>query len=275
MVLKYSVAESLIKYSYQERHRKVTGQAHKETIKSAKKIDENISILKTPLNKIKLKDLEKLHDKEMNLNLYNVLKERLEKFDDNPEKAFAEKIYMPLSPEKQKAGIKPHEIKSVKICLTQKSGLPVRNGVADNGDMVRIDIFSKTNNKGKNQYFAIPIYVSDLIKPNLPNKIVSGGKNGWIEINDDYNFQFSLFRNDLISINESGKEVKKGFLYYNSFDIDSSRIIVESIDRSHLADSNIKEKQYQKRYSILNLPKIKKYQVDILGNYSEVKRKKE
>ncbi len=259
--------------------RKVTGQAHAETIRSAKYLEQGFSVLKTPLTKINLRVLGKpdekagLHDKQSNWRLYEVLKARLEEFNDDPQKAFGNQdnpVYMPLSEEKIKAGQKPHIIRSVKICTTQKSGLKVRNGIASNGDMVRIDLFAKIDKKGKKQYFVIPVYVADLINPILPDEVLPSGK----KIDDSHEFQFSFYRNDLISINSSGKSNDEKLYYYNSFDIDSARIIVESIDRNALMDGNIKGKPHQKRYSILNLPNIKKYQVDILGNYTEVKKEK-
>lgn len=42
--------------------------------------------------------------------------------------------------------------------------MPVgENGIASNGDMVRIDVFCEEN-KGKKKYYFVPIYVSDVVK---------------------------------------------------------------------------------------------------------------
>ena len=37
----------------------MSGQGHMETVKSAKRLDEGISVLRVPLTQLKLKDLEK------------------------------------------------------------------------------------------------------------------------------------------------------------------------------------------------------------------------
>lgn len=257
--------------------RKVTGQAHAETIRSAKHLEQGVSVLKTPLTKVKLKDLGKpddtlgLHDKQSNWRLYEVLKKRLEEFNDDPQKAFGNPenpIYMPLSEEKINAGQKPHIIRSVKICTTQKSGLKVRNGIADNGQQARIDIFIKRNKKGKPEFYAVPIYVSDMVSDRLPSKAVIPLKpeEEWIEIDDTFEFQFSLFGNDLLAINKSGKPEDEIFGYYmqGSFNRWTGAIDLNAHDSS--------QKYIGK--GIKTLAYIKKYQVDTLGNYSEVKKEK-
>lgn len=266
--------------------RKITGQAHKDTIKSDKLLNEGKYVLKTAIEKITLANIEKIYDKESNKNLYMAIKTRLEKAKEDPKEAISvdNPVYMPLSEEKIKQGIKPHIIKSIKLEDTQKSGIKINKGIsnngkvnigiADNGDMIRIDVFSKKDKKNKMQYYAIPLYVADFVNGELPMKVVAGGKDGWKSINETYQFKYSLYANDLISINETGKNDDERLFYYNSFDIDSSRIIVESIDRSVLTDTNMKNKPWQKRYSILNLPAIKKYYVDVLGNYYEAKNEK-
>ena len=154
---------------------KVTCALHEETIRSAKYIDQGFTVLKTPIGKVNLKTLENLFDKERNIAVYNALKERLEQFNDNPEKAFAEPVYMPLSEEKIQAGQKPHQIKSVKIKTVQYSGVPVRNGIADNGGMIRVDVFSKKNKKGKDEFYLVPVYLADFGKQ-LPNKAIVAHK---------------------------------------------------------------------------------------------------
>jgi CRISPR-associated endonuclease Csn1 len=247
--------------------RKVTGQAHAETIRSAKYLEQGFSVLKTPLTKVNLATLENLHDKQSNWRLYEVLKQRLEEFNNDPKKAFGNPenpIYMPLSPEKEQAGQKPHIIRSVKICTTQKSGLKVRNGIADNSDMVRIDIFSKKNKKGKEEFYIVPIYVADFTKPVLPNKAFSSGKDGWIEMDETYKFKHSLYKNDLIAVNKSEKPEDELLGYFTGFDRATGAINIELHDRSKL----------YRGIGAKTLAYIKKYQVDILGTYTEVKKEK-
>ena len=56
----------------------MSGQGHMETVKSAKRLDEGISVLRVPLTQLKLKDLEKMVNREREPKLYEALKARLE-----------------------------------------------------------------------------------------------------------------------------------------------------------------------------------------------------
>ncbi len=241
----------------------VKGELHDETIRSAKHLDKGFTTVKKPLEQIHLKTLEQMFDKERNYKIYNLLKERLEEFNDDPKKAFAEPVYMPLSEAKRTAGQLPHQIKTIKIKDTSTSGILVRGGFAKNASMPRVDVFTKKNKKGKNEFFLVPIYVSDFGKE-LPNKAINKGKAGWLEMTEEYQFLFSLFPDTLIAINSTGKPEDEFMGYYKGCDIDSGRIVLDSADRS----------QKDVRFSTKTAAYIKKYQVEILGDYHEVKHEK-
>lgn len=242
---------------------KVSGQLHDETIRSAKHIDEGFTTLKTPLEKINLNNLEKMYDKERNINLYNIIKTRLEQFNNDPKKAFEKPLYMKFSKEKEEKGQNAPQIKSIKIKDTSVAGIKIRNGLAWNAAIIRVDLFTKENRSGKKEYFFVPIYISDMGKE-LPNKAISKSKNGWIEMDANYNFCFSIYSNTLLSINMTGNPEDENFWYFRSIDRSDSRLTLDSHDRS------IKEK----RISPKNAFSIKKYQIDVLGEYHEVKREK-
>jgi len=141
--------------------------------------------------------------------------------------------------------------------------ISVNQGYAEMGDMVRADIF--VDAAGKN--YVVPIYSVDIFrKKPLPNKYITKADapyDKWPSVkDDDLNFRFSLFKNDLISID--------GKMYY----VDHIRgtrpeIIVKNIDGAIF--SSTKDKKRSIGYRKVNL---KKYSVDILGNYKEVKQVK-
>ncbi len=245
---------------------KIPGGMHKATIRSPKHLDEGFTTLKTPIQNIKLKDLENMFDKERNIVIYNLLKERLEQFDDNPAKAFAEPVYMPLSEVKKEAGIKPHQIKTIKIISNGTSGIRVHNGFADNDSMPRVDVFSKKNKKGKEEFYLVPIYVADFANGILPNKAIARGKDGWIELDGSYEFKFSLYRDTLISINKTGKTEDEIFAYYVSTHSGTGAINLEAHDKNNVFKGD--------GIGAKTLYSFKKYQVDVLGNYYEVKKEK-
>ena len=247
---------------------KIPGGMHKATIYSPKHLEEGFTTIKTSIKDIKLKDLDNMFDKERNIVIYNLLKERLEEFNDNPAKAFAQPVYMPLSETKREAGIKPHEIKTIKLKVSGTSGMLVHNGFAYNDSMPRVDVFSKKNKKGKEEYYLVPIYVSDFAKGVLPNKAIVAHKpeEEWITIDETYNFKFSLLKDTLIAFNKTDKPKDEIICYYCSTHRAHGSIIIEAIDNNKTLKGV--------EIGVKSLYSFKKYQIDVLGNYHEVKKEK-
>ncbi len=257
--------------SRRERKKKA-GQAHKETIRSKKDITlnnvtEEKVVTKTLIQDLKIKDgeIENYYNPSSDKLLYNLLKEKLIKADGDGKKAFPEGyVYKPTP----KGGISP-KVNKVKTYETSSLNVSVNNGVAGNGDMVRIDLY-KVENEG---YYFVPIYVSDLVKDKLPNKACVAHKNyeQW-KIMDDKDFLYSVYPNDLLLI-KSKKEMKfsktfkdakiqneylssEEFVYYSNADIASAAIKVIINDNSY----------FLRGLGIKTLKSIEKYNVDILGN---------
>ncbi len=149
-----------------------------------------------------------------------------------------------------------------------KSGVPVRGGLAGNGNMVRTDVFSKKNSKGKEEFYLVPIYITDTLNDTLPNKAVVKGKpeSEWIEIDETFTFKFSLFIGDYIKIKKS-ENVTEG--YYSGLDRATGQISLTSHDKSKIFTGSEKY-----RVGAKSLDYIKKFMVDPLGNLSEVKKEK-
>ncbi|RDU64855.1 type II CRISPR RNA-guided endonuclease Cas9 [Helicobacter sp. MIT 14-3879] len=168
--------------------------------------------------------------------------------------------------------------------------------VVSNGEMKRVDIFK--DKKGK--FYGVPIYTMDFALGILPNKaVISGKKDGvikdWLEMDSNYEFCFSLFKDDLILVQKSEMEEPE-LCYYVGFDSCSPRIIVDKHNKCYknMSDNekklftlkerernNKKEEQKQDdenkeqkiiggRLGIQNLKTFKKYQVSPLGEVKEV-----
>lgn len=193
----------------------------------------------------------KLH----NPNIYSLIKQQLDKHDNDYKKAFAKPLYVP-----RKDGTPSDtQIKSVKIIETQNTGVLINNGIADNGGMVRIDVFSK---EGKN--YIVPVYQKDARKGvKLPNYAITANKpeSEWPLINDSYKFQFSLFSKDLIKI-VTKKEVYFG--YYIGCHRGTAALTILPHDGSDKIEG----------IGVKINTILEKYQVDVLGNYVKVKHEK-
>ncbi|MCP1659451.1 type II CRISPR RNA-guided endonuclease Cas9 [Neisseria perflava] len=233
-------------------NRKMTGQGHLETIKSAKRLDEKVSVVKLPLTQLKTKDIERIVGyPNREPALYNALAARLAAFKDDPAKAFEQPFY-----KLDKHGNKGAQIKSVRVELVQKSGVMVRdgNGIADNATMVRVDVFGKD---GKN--YLVPVYAWQVAQGSLPNKAVVHGKDEaeWDEMDDSFAFKFTLYPNDLVEV-VSKKETLLG--YYVGLDRATGAIGI----KAHDLDKNFGKDGIQ-RVGVKTVLSFQKYQVDPLG----------
>lgn len=234
---------------------KVTGAAHKETISSKKHIKEGYSVLKTPLTKITTKDLENLFDRQNNERLYETLKERLSQFGNDSQKAFGD----PENPVRMPCKIvgKGPIIRSVKIKSVQKSGTPVRHGIAENGDMPRVDVFEK-----KGRYYLVPVYVADFKKRDLPQRAIKAAKpeQEWDLIYKTYNFKFSLYKDDLVRVNTTGKPEDEILGYFVKCHRGTGALSIDAVDRLKHWDG----------VGAKTLKKFEKYTVSVLGKPTQV-----
>ena len=232
-------------------NRKMSGQGHMETVKSAKRLDEGISVLRVPLTQLKLKDLEKMVNREREPKLYEALKARLEAHKDDPAKAFAEPFY-----KYDKAGNRTQQVKAVRIEQVQKTGVWVRNhnGIADNATMVRVDVFEKGG-----KYYLVPIYSWQVAKGILPDRAVVALKDeeDWTVMDDSFEFKFVLYANDLIKV-----QLKKDsfFGYFIGLDRATGQI---SLRHHDLDKSKGKDGIY--RIGVKTALSFQKYQTDELG----------
>lgn len=248
---------------------KISGAAHEATIRSAKKPGGSIS--KKPLTSLSLNkktgEIKDYYAPESDRLLYEALKKRLEEFDGNAEKAFAEPFYKPKCD-----GTRGPLVKKVKIYEKKTITVPVGGGNADNGSMIRVDVFY-VEDEG---YYYVPIYTADVIKDELPNKAVVQKKlpEDWKKM-DDKDFLFSMYPNELLYI-EHRKGIKlktkkgssrqeqivrkAGLYYFKGLNIAANALFIITHDNGY----------EQPSLGGKTLSCLKKYTVDALGNYSEV-----
>lgn len=257
---------------------KITGAAHKDTIK-AKKEENGVPMLvsKTDIKKLKLDkdgEIANYFNPSSDVLLYEALKKRLKEYDGKGEKAFEQPFYKPKSD-----GTQGPVVKKVKVWEVSSSFVDVHNktAVADNEAMVRCDVFYVDGDG----YYFVPVYVADTVKKELPNLACVAGKKPWKPMKDE-DFVFSLYPNDLIKLyssknisldveNENGDLDKKlnldgrvgVFLYYKGLDI--SRVTLSGITHDNT---------YKTRGIGKTTLKLEKYEVDVLGNLRKIEKEK-
>ncbi len=143
-----------------------------------------------------------------------------------------------------------------------KSGMKIRGGLANYGEMLRTDVFVKKTKTGKNNFYLVPVYLSDMGKE-LPNKaiVVHKPESEWIAIDDTFKFKFSLYMDDLVKVTK-GKKTILG--YFKGTHRVNASITLKAHDESFEV-SGIGVKQ---------LDNIQKYMVDPLGVTIEVKQER-
>ncbi|MGY3777713.1 type II CRISPR RNA-guided endonuclease Cas9 [Isobaculum melis] len=258
-------------------NKKVTGPAHQETIRSAKLKEQGKNISRVSISKLKLNKngeivsgngtFYKTEDNGWQL-LYEKLKNELEKNGGNGELAFPTGAFTYQHLEKS------HTVRKVKIeaKTTLQAVLNEGKAVADNGSMVRIDVF-RTNGK----YLFVPIYVKDTVEKDLPNKACVAHKQHleWPIVNEA-DFQFSLYSGDLIRIqHKTGvKLVSKDGLKETKIEPDFIGYYVgANISTASISGDNHNNYYRFESLGIATLVNLEKYQIDYFGNYYKVKEK--
>lgn len=186
--------------------------------------------------------------------MYDDIYEKMKQADFKAEKAFCDE-YRKFS----KKGNSPI-VRSIKVPSIGNAGVRLRNGsIAENASMVRVDVF-----ENKDKYYLVPIYVSDFVKEKLPNKAIVGNKDEkeWIEMGEEYKFKFSLYPNDLVKIKK--KNEKEFFAYYTSTHRGTGNINTLAVNGEKKIEG----------IGIRNLEIFEKYQVDVLGNISKIRKEK-
>lgn len=254
---------------------KMTGAAHKETIKG--RLDDAHTVQRRSITDLKLDkegEIAGYFNPSSDTLLYNALKEQLTAFGGDGKKAFAEPFFKPRAD-----GTPGAQVRKVKVYDKATSMVAVHEGkgVADNDTMVRIDVYFVPGDG----YYWVPIYVADTVKPELPNKAVVAYKNydEWKEM-DEENFLFSLCQNDLVYLERKSaikfkvknsestleKEIvrNKGIVYFEGGDISTAAISVTTPEDAY----------FSRGLGFKTLQKVQKCQVDVLGNYTLVKKEK-
>lgn len=259
--------------------RKVTGAAHKDTIKSGRELDKGYVVVKRSLTDLKLDsdgEIANYYSPESDTLLYNALKKRLLEYGGVGKQAFK----APFVFRKPRSdGSDGPVVKKVKLCEKTTLNVAVHNGeaIADHESMVRTDVFYVEGDG----FYLIPIYVADTLGSTLPNKacVAHVPYSDWKEMRDD-NFLFSLYPNDLIRVTHrrmlrfarvnsdstlaESYMVKSEYVYFKGMDISSGSIGCINHDNTFTIGS----------LGVKTLESIEKYQVDVLGNYNRVNREK-
>jgi CRISPR/Cas system Type II protein with McrA/HNH and RuvC-like nuclease domain len=211
-----------------------------------------------------------------NKELLDALKKQLDKFNDDPKKAFAE----PFCPPKGKSGKERPSIRSIRLPDTQGSGMLVRGGISGLGDSISTEVYRTDSG-----FFFRPRYQAD-----------EGVMFGLEEPPAGAKRLFNLRIDDPIEVTLTTSEVIPGggkpgyFVVYEG----DGRMRIRTHDRpgktprktKKVEDENKSAESQQAGHDAKNLgeaeddtlfrfqtkqiKELKKFKVDVLGNYKEL-----
>ncbi len=158
-------------------------------------------------------------------------------------------------------------IRKVRVATDKKAAIELSGGAVDRGDMARVDVFKKSNKKGKVGYYLVPIYphqVADPQKwPDPPHGAIVAHKEEeeWTPIDSTFEFLFSLSIHDYIEVAKSDGVFIGG--YYKGVDRAGGQITVAQHNNLQAQTRGIGSK---------TLFAFKKFTIDRLGHKFEVPR---
>jgi len=235
------------------------GAAHKDTIYSQpERLKAEGSVTqKVPLSSLSGKDVDRLIDPHRNEKLYAAIRARLEAHGGKGDKAFT--ADQPLyKPDRNGEPTGPM-VRSVTLIIDKLSGIPIRGGIAKNDTMLRVDVFRHPKDK---KYHLVPVYVHHSVAKDLPKRAIVAFKDekDWTLIDDSFDFQFSLYPNDLIRITQKNKPSILG--YYGSCHRGTGNINIWLHDRNQAGG----KKGAIEGIGVKTALSLEKFNVDVLGN---------
>jgi CRISPR-associated endonuclease Csn1 len=146
-------------------------------------------------------------------------------------------------------------IRTVKLNAGKTTGIEIRNGIAANDSMLRVDIFAKAG-----KFHLVPVYVHHRVS-GLPNRAIvqSKDESEWTLIDDSFQFLFSLYPNDFVKVTLKNI-TQQG--YYAGCDRATGGVNLWVHDRNQA----IGKDGLIRGIGVKTALKLEKFNVDVLGN---------
>ena len=239
--------------------RRTRGEGHAATIRQVKERD-GVPVVyeRKAIADISEKRLEDIKDPERNQSVIAAIRQWMA--DGRP----ADRL--PRSP----AG---DEIRKVRLRTNGKPAVQVRGGSADRGKIVRVDVFSKPNKRGKDEFYLVPIYPHHVMNerkwptPPMRSVVAYREEESWTQIDDSFAFKCSLHPRSYIEVTKPTGELLAG--YFQGLNRSTGAINLSNHrDSRSLVDDIGNSMQSIGAKTLLT---INKYNVDRFGGRSQVK----
>ncbi|MDR1351177.1 MAG: hypothetical protein LBJ59_10475 [Zoogloeaceae bacterium] len=214
---------------------------------------------KVALADLTLANLDNLVEPHRNKQLYDAIRENMRKKSEDKDNFISWKTFRkPLNPKKpfNKEGTrKKSPVVRTGTVIDKLSGIPIRDGIAKNDSMLRVDVFAKAG-----KFYLVPVYVHHRVT-GLPNRAIVAHKDEeeWTPIDDSFNWCFSLHPNDLVRVT-TRKSMTLG--YYASVHRGTGNINLWAHDRNQA----VGKEGFIEGIGVKTALKLEKFEVDVLGN---------
>ena len=243
--------------------RRARGKAHDATVKQIREVNgEPLVFERRPIEKLTKGDLDRIPMPEPYGTIVDPGKLRDQMVEALRAWIAAGK---PKTPDKLPRSPKGDVIRKVRVATKDNVAVELRGGTVDRGDMARVDVFRKKNNKGKWEYYVVPIYphqIATMDQP--PNRAVKGGGGDeaqWPMLDGSAEFLWSLHSNSFIEMIKPDGEAIEG--YFRSLDRNTGAVTISP---------QITSAESRKGIGLKTLSSFKKFTVDRLGRKFEVQR---
>lgn len=239
--------------------RRARGEGHAATIRQVKEREgQQLVFERKAVVDLKDADLDRIKDPERNSAIVTSIRAWI--VAGRPADA------MPVSP-------KGDAITKVRLQTKNKPAVPVRGGSADRGEMVRVDVFSMPNKRGKDEWYLVPVYPHQVAdrkswpQPPMRSVVAYKDESEWTGIGEAHVFRFSLHPRSYVEAVKSNGQILAGYFQglhrgtgaINLFNPDNPRLLKD-------VDGNSTESIGAK-----TLLTITKYSVDRFGRKSPVR----
>lgn len=148
-------------------------------------------------------------------------------------------------------------IRAVKVNAGKMSGIQIRNGLAAQESLVRVDVFTKGG-----KFYLVPLYVADTVKNKLPDQTA----DRVTQIDTSFDFCFSLHPNDLAKVTLRGKGSILGYFRGYGGPPNPYNITLLIHDRNKNGHERANDKGEIPSIGVNTALSIEKFNVDVLGN---------
>jgi CRISPR-associated endonuclease Csn1 len=193
--------------------RRARGEAHAATVRQVAERDGREVVYETKKVDLNFKrdDLARIKDADRNREVVAAISEWIDA--GRPSSALPLKMFGG-----HKEPVRYEPIRKVKVATNKKVDVLVREGAAERGEMVRVDVFRKQNKRGAWEFYLVPIYPHQIADketwPRPPNKAISAFKeedNGWIEMDPTFHFAWSLYPLSYIELEKADATFIDGY----------------------------------------------------------------